>query len=345
MEVCGLDECDFLETRFTEYPDHQSFISDANEMEFEDEDGNDFTNVCLSKEDKMKGIMIYFHTKEGKPFYKDYNLNYRYDIEVINEVKSLASSVSSVDSVLNLYSGLGILKDLIKSTIEYKKIDCYEPDDKLNEFSRLLNSNSNIQIKKKDILHGNDITESYDLVIADIPENIKNIIYAKLCTKIKDLKIRGTKSEPLIIQLINQLLKTNGKAIVIVSNSFLFGDSKQHVETRKFIYESSSEIKVINLPNKKSILFWTKSSSLINLKEIKFKNSDSFYTANTDQVKTSCYSFYYSNYVFNLINKQNIVQSEDWIFEDLIEIKPYSSNQINLSNSVQVLYSYYNSNS
>ncbi len=49
MEVCDLDECDFLETKFTEYPDYNAYK-------------NDIT-------DKMKGVIIYFHTKEGKPFY------------------------------------------------------------------------------------------------------------------------------------------------------------------------------------------------------------------------------------------------------------------------------------
>jgi putative phage-type endonuclease len=49
MEVCDLDECDFLETKFTEYTDYNAYKDDT-------------TN-------KMKGIIIYFHTKEGKPFY------------------------------------------------------------------------------------------------------------------------------------------------------------------------------------------------------------------------------------------------------------------------------------
>ena len=49
MEVCDLDECDFLETKFTEYTDYNAYKNDVN--------------------DKMKGIIIYFHTKEGKPFY------------------------------------------------------------------------------------------------------------------------------------------------------------------------------------------------------------------------------------------------------------------------------------
>jgi putative phage-type endonuclease len=49
MEVCDLDECDFLETKFTEYTDYSAYKNDTT--------------------DKMKGIIIYFHTKDGKPFY------------------------------------------------------------------------------------------------------------------------------------------------------------------------------------------------------------------------------------------------------------------------------------
>lgn len=69
MEVCNLDECDFLETKFIEYFDRKEFLLDSNELDHEDEEGKEFTNVCLSKDGRMKGIIIYFHTKEGKPFY------------------------------------------------------------------------------------------------------------------------------------------------------------------------------------------------------------------------------------------------------------------------------------
>ncbi len=279
--------------------------------------------------------------KEGKQLLKEYNIYYKYCLEVINELVGLINSIKNSDNILNLYSGLGILKDLVINNIQYKQIDCYDPDEKLNEFNKLINLSSNICVKKTDILHGNDITGLYDLVITDIPENIKNIIYAKLCTKIKDLKIRGTKSEPLVIQLISQLLKKDGKAIIIVSNSFLFGDSKQHIETRKFIYENSSEIQVINLPNKKSILFWTKSSSPTNSTQISFKNSGKIFIANDEQVKTSEYSFYYYNYVFDLINKPKIVDSIEWVFENLIDIKP---NSVQATFVVPVLYSYSNTN-
>ena len=50
MEVCDLDECDFLETKFTEYENADAFWSDA-------------------MSDKRKGVIAYFHTKDGKPYY------------------------------------------------------------------------------------------------------------------------------------------------------------------------------------------------------------------------------------------------------------------------------------
>jgi putative phage-type endonuclease len=50
MEVCDLDECDFLETKFTEYENADEYWNDTS--------------------DKRKGVIMYFHTKDGKPFYK-----------------------------------------------------------------------------------------------------------------------------------------------------------------------------------------------------------------------------------------------------------------------------------
>jgi putative phage-type endonuclease len=52
MEVCDLDECDFLETKFIEYTDYESYKNDI-----------------IVAEDKMKGIIIHFYSKDGKPFY------------------------------------------------------------------------------------------------------------------------------------------------------------------------------------------------------------------------------------------------------------------------------------
>ena len=67
MEVCDLDECDFLETKFIEYPDSTSYNEDLIENTININIDNQ--NNCLTKDGKQKGIIIYFHTKEGTPFY------------------------------------------------------------------------------------------------------------------------------------------------------------------------------------------------------------------------------------------------------------------------------------
>jgi len=69
MEVCDLDECDFLETKFIEYPDYKSYQEDTSDEIYKDSDGIELNNICMSKDGKLKGEIIYFHTKEGKPFY------------------------------------------------------------------------------------------------------------------------------------------------------------------------------------------------------------------------------------------------------------------------------------
>ena len=58
MEVCDLDECDFLETKFVEYPDYDSYRDDSS-----------------NANGLYKGTIIYFHTKERKPFYLYQPLN------------------------------------------------------------------------------------------------------------------------------------------------------------------------------------------------------------------------------------------------------------------------------
>jgi putative phage-type endonuclease len=72
MEACDLDECDFLETKFTEYTDRDTFNQDSNEED-----------ICISKNDEIKGIIIQFITKEGKPIYlyKPLNLVNKCEIE------------------------------------------------------------------------------------------------------------------------------------------------------------------------------------------------------------------------------------------------------------------------
>ena len=55
METCNLNECDFLETSFKEYESEEEFTNDG--------------TFTYSKNDELKGIMIYF-MQDGKPLYK-----------------------------------------------------------------------------------------------------------------------------------------------------------------------------------------------------------------------------------------------------------------------------------
>jgi putative phage-type endonuclease len=83
MEVCDLDDCDFLETKFIEYPDTESFYDDSKIQE----NGN--KNLTISNDDKTKGIIMCFHTKEGKPFYsyKPLSIENEEDITVWEETE------------------------------------------------------------------------------------------------------------------------------------------------------------------------------------------------------------------------------------------------------------------
>jgi putative phage-type endonuclease len=70
MEVCDLNDCDFLETKFIEYTDRETFFEDSQQN---NETGE--KNLTISANGKTKGIILYFHTKEGKPFYSYKPLN------------------------------------------------------------------------------------------------------------------------------------------------------------------------------------------------------------------------------------------------------------------------------
>ena len=60
MEVCDLDDCEFLETRFKEYESKEEFYEDTTES----------GDYMKSKDEKLKGIIMYFLNKNGVPVYE-----------------------------------------------------------------------------------------------------------------------------------------------------------------------------------------------------------------------------------------------------------------------------------
>ena len=86
MEVCNLDKCDFLETKFTEYSDYNDYKNDSSIGV------NTFTR---SKDDKFKGIIIHFHKKEGSPHYEYMPLNILTEADISSWEESIISKYES----------------------------------------------------------------------------------------------------------------------------------------------------------------------------------------------------------------------------------------------------------
>jgi hypothetical protein len=63
MEVCGLDNCDFLETRFIEYENKEEFEEDGTFLETKPLDNN-------TKSSYLKGITLFFINKDNLPEYE-----------------------------------------------------------------------------------------------------------------------------------------------------------------------------------------------------------------------------------------------------------------------------------
>jgi len=72
MEVCDLDECDFLETKFVEYPDYKSYRSDSSIAVY---NGEEFNSYVTTRSGDYKGIIVHFHKKDGIPHYEYMPLN------------------------------------------------------------------------------------------------------------------------------------------------------------------------------------------------------------------------------------------------------------------------------
>ena len=286
---------------------------------------------CLSKNKIYKNLV------------KEYNVLFGEKIDKISDLLQKYFNNKKDLEILNLFSGSGTILNVL-TKMDYKYIECWDQEEEKVNLLKLLNNIENVKINQTDIIHSNDIKNTYDLIVAKIPDDIKNIIYTKCCSKIKELKIRGTKSEPLIIQLIMQLLKNDGIAIIKVSNSFLFGDSKQHIETKKFIYENCSEIEVINLKSKKtkSILVLKKCiSDKIQSNVINFKYNNLDVKIDSNKVISNNYSFYYPNYVLSIDENTSNINNELISLSEIIKIENYNKDR---EIKEQLLYSYNNYN-
>ena len=167
-------------------------------------------------------------------------------------------------------------------------------------------NNNNIILKSDNIIT-NDIPfdqKHFDVIFCDFPTDIHNMIYASCCNKIKKLKIRGTKSEPLLLHLIMMSLNKNGKACLIVPDALLFSDSNQFIETRKYLLENFNVKQIVEISGtKSSILYFENKGTTKTLDCMKLNYIDNTISStnviniNLNTIKDNNYSLWYKQYI------------------------------------------------
>ena len=102
-------------------------------------------------------------------------------------------------------------------------------------------------LRTHDSLYGDLTRGGYDVILANMPFGVKGIKHAECCERIKALKVRGTKSEPLFLQLMMVSLNRGGRCAVVVPDGMLVNSSTCHDGTRKYLLDHFELKRVIKM--------------------------------------------------------------------------------------------------
>jgi hypothetical protein len=166
--------------------------------------------------------------------------------------------------------------------------------------------NDKFKLSNYDVLI-NDI-DNFDYIFYDFPIGIHNMTHAACCDKIKNLKIRGTNADALLLQLIMMSLNKNGHAYLIVPDSILYGDSIQQVITRKYLVENFNIKNIIQLDEtfykikgtKNSILHFINDTKTTHIQFSKLSidlNLSHIIDINYNKILSQNYSLFYKHYI------------------------------------------------
>ena len=197
---------------------------------------------------------------------------------------------------------------------------------------------------KNDTLHNDylidkTIIDKVDIILANEPFGLKHIIHANCCDRIKDLKIEGTKAEPLFLQLMMQSLNIGGRCAVIIPDGVLFNDAKLYKLTRKYLCDKLRLSKVISLEDglflntgvKSSILFFVNDGETKEVEFCKIKMSngeiveESIIKVDIEEIKENDYSLFVNKY--NKVEEEKLDGIEYKKLGDLCEFLPKSKRQ------------------
>jgi type I restriction-modification system DNA methylase subunit/restriction endonuclease S subunit len=92
---------------------------------------------------------------------------------------------------------------------------------------------------------------TFNRLLMNIPFGVKGLTLADdCCPRVKEIVKAGTKSEPLFMALVCQLLAEGGKAAVIVPDGVLVNCSKQHDSMRKYLLDNFKVLRIIKMRGK-----------------------------------------------------------------------------------------------
>jgi type I restriction-modification system DNA methylase subunit/restriction endonuclease S subunit len=206
-----------------------------------------------------------------------------------------------------------------------------------------------------DGIYKGKILEKAKIILANEPMGLKNIVHASCCDRIKNMKIRGTKAEPLFLQLFCELLDDGGRCAVIVPDGVLFNDSSLHNDTRKYIIENFNLKKIIALDDgfflntgvKTSIMFFEKDGKKteeVEYSMIKLNNGNieenSIIKVKYDDIVKNKYSLFANKY-----NVKSIEKVDGTEYSKLIDICDFLSTTKHTSSigNDKGIYRFYNS--
>ena len=120
---------------------------------------------------------------------------------------------------------------------------------RIGSMNMLLHGIENPNIRYKDSLSEEHLgdEESYTLILANPP--FAGSLDEEICSKDLLKVVKTKKTELLFIALFLRLLKTGGRAAVIVPDGVLFGSSKAHKDLRRILVENQKVEAVISMPS------------------------------------------------------------------------------------------------
>ena len=144
---------------------------------------------------------------------------------------------------------------LIDWSVQQQEIHGNDTDPRVAGVARLnlfmeTGGSCSTNLRTHDSLYGDLTQTGYDVILANMPFGLKGIIHADCCERVKDLKIRGTKSEPLFLQLMMVSLNRGGRCAVVVPEGMLNNSTSCHDGTRKYLLDNFELKRVIKMRGK-----------------------------------------------------------------------------------------------